>query len=242
LFGLLTRYEQPSRYHIQFALTPPYLLALSGHYENNVLEAFPLPNDVPESAQPNTDERLVLARSHAVSHPYHVVEITQLSSRIRTRSRSKKDHHSRPDLSGGSLPLETIWRTFLVGVKINENGYNDWEYYPSFLDVVLEPPINGKGSMTVDCAPGRQVNPFFFGECTVQGGRARIITCPATFTDGTDIHYACTVDEGKRTIEGSELTLVSGARVFREISGELLTGRLCKLEETESRIHIYEFV
>jgi hypothetical protein len=204
-------------------LTSTHLLIQSHHNSDRVLEAFPLPNNIPESS---TGETLQLSRSHILYHPYYLREMIFLPSLTKhTHSRVKKDRHGR------RLPLTTTSMTFLVLVDISESVYY---YYVSFFDVVLESPAVGEGSMTVYCPPGRQVSCGDIRDLKVQNDYVRILTKHPCLV-GT-VYLA----EGNRTIKGTILPFEDCQP--KVLGGDCLRGKVCGRDLDGGRIRIYDYL
>jgi hypothetical protein len=179
---------------------------------------------MPELAQPSTSEILELSRSHILFHPYFIREMVFLPSLTkRTHSYVKKDRHGRRS------PLTTISMTFLALVDMPD-FFNC--RYVSFLDVVLESPVVGEGSMTVYVPPGRQVISGGIRALTVQNDCVRIITRYPC--------WVCTVylSEGNRTIKGTSLPFENGRPEVK--GGDCLRGKVCGRDR--DRIKIYDYL
>lgn len=214
-------------------LTSSHVLVDSHHKDFELLEAFLLPDDMPESVQPSTDERLVLTRSHMLRHHYEISEMVLLSSHTEhTPSRVKTDQHGCRGLSNGSSLLATISMTLFVLVRMESDPFPETDQYISFLDIVLESPTVGDGSMTISCPPGlrtRNICGFF---SSVQRGCARFITASPSFV--------CTVNERNRTLVQTAC-LPFDDTLF--IQGDCLTGRVCELTEySQELIYVYDYV
>jgi hypothetical protein len=125
--------------------------------------------------------------------------------------------------------------TFLASVIKVDNDQRP-RIEAGFLDIVLECPAVGRGSMAVSCTPGpsEDIGFHLLAPGTVQRDCANIIA------SGTSTScFACVVKgaKGDRSIEVRRLQVEGGT----VLAWDGLSGRLCKLGPMTS-IVIYDFV